>query len=83
MLHRWSGVRPAAVGVLVVLEVLKAVLQIILTIEFYTVVMSKITFMLIITSTSSPRSFIPGLKPPFSANPSHRSLLQDRLHGFP
>ena len=34
MLHRWSGVRPAAVGVLVVLEVLKAVLQIILTIEF-------------------------------------------------
>ena len=31
-------------------------------------------------------SFIPGLKPSFSANPSHRSLLvllHDRLHGFP
>jgi len=33
-------------------------------------------------------SFIPGLKPPFSANPAHHSLsrlplLQDLLHGFP
>ena len=34
---------------------------------------------------SSPRSFIPGLKPSFSENPSHCSLprlLQDWLHGF-
>ena len=33
-----------------------------------------------------PLTFIPGLKPSFSANPSHRSpffLLQDSLHGFP
>jgi len=32
-----------------------------------------------------PHSFIPGLKPSFSANPSHSSLpflLQDWLHGF-
>jgi len=32
------------------------------------------------------RAFIPGLKPSFSANPSHRGLsflLQDGLHGFP
>jgi len=35
---------------------------------------------------SPPRSFTPGLKPSFSANPSHRSLpflLPDWLHGFP
>jgi len=34
----------------------------------------------------TPRCFIPGLKPSFSANPSHRSLhflLQDWLHRFP
>ena len=46
-----------------------------------------LTFILIITTIPSPlHSFIPGLKPSFSANPSHRSLaflLQDRLHGFP
>ena len=47
-----------------------------------------LTFILIIISTSSPpHSFIPGLKRSFSANPSHRSLpflLRDcRLHGFP
>ena len=30
---------------------------------------------------SPAHSFIPGLKPSFSANPSHRSL-QDSLHGF-
>jgi len=43
-------------------------------------------FILIFISFPSPtRSFIPGLKPSFSANPSHCSLLfllQDRLHGF-
>jgi len=45
-----------------------------------------LTFIVIIISIpSSPHSFIPGLKPSFSANPSHHSLpfLQDRLHGFP
>jgi len=45
-----------------------------------------LTFILIIISIPSPtHSFIPGLKPSFSANPSHRSLpilLQDRLHGL-
>ena len=33
-----------------------------------------------------PHSFIPGFKPSFSANPSHRSLpfrIQNWLHGFP
>ena len=34
-----------------------------------------LTVILIIISFPSPTlSFIPGLKPPFSANPSHRSL---------
>jgi len=36
--------------------------------------------------TRTSHSFIPGLKPSFSANPSHRSLpfhLRDWLHGFP
>ena len=48
-----------------------------------------LTVILIIISSSSlspPHSFIPGLKPSFSANPSHRSLpflFQDWLHGFP
>ena len=39
-----------------------------------------------LSSSITPQSFIPGLKPSFSANPSHRSLpflLQDWLHGFP
>jgi len=57
-----------------------------LTIEFCTVVM-LLTFILIIINISSPHhSFIPGLKPPFSANPSHCSLpclFPDWLHGFP
>ena len=51
-----------------------------LTIEFYTVVI-LLTFILIIISIPSPHhSFIPGLKPSVSVNPSHRSLpflLQD------
>ena len=55
--------------------------------EFYAVVM-LLTFILIISSSipSPPHSFIPGLKPSFSANLSHRCfpfLLQDRLSGFP
>ena len=45
------------------------------------------TFILIVISIPShPHSFIPGLKPPFSAKHSHRSLsflLPDWLHGFP
>ena len=45
-----------------------------LTVESYAVVM-LLTFILIIISMPSPTySFIPGLKPSFSANPSHRSL---------
>ena len=45
-----------------------------LTIEFYTVVM-LLTFILVIMSIPSPpHSFIPDLKPSFSANPFHRSL---------
>ena len=46
-----------------------------------------LTFILIIISIPSPlHSFIPGLKPSFSANSSHRSLpflLPDWLQGFP
>ena len=46
-----------------------------------------LTFTLIIISIPSPtHSVIPGLKPSFSANPSHCSLpflLPDWLHGFP
>jgi len=57
-----------------------------LTVESYTVVyLPKV--ILIITGIPSPtHSFIPGLKPSFSANPSHCSLsflLLDWLHGFP
>jgi len=64
---------PAFAGcVFIVLEVLMA--------ESYTVVM-LLTFIRIIISIPSPlHLFIPGLKPSFSANPSHRSLpflLQD------
>ena len=58
-----------------------------LTIEFYTVIMPLMLILIIIISIpSNPHSFIPGLKPSFSENPSHRSLpylLQDWLHGFP
>ena len=57
-----------------------------LALESYAVIM-LLTFILIISSLPSPtHSFIPGLKPSFYANPSHRSLfllLQDGLHGFP
>ena len=52
-----------------------------LTVESYTVVMLLTFILIIISIPSSPHSFIPGLKPAFSANPSHRSLplllLQD------
>ena len=58
-----------------------------MTAESYAVVI-LLTFILIILSIPSPpRSFIPGLNLPFSANPTNRSLpfllLQDGLHGFP
>jgi len=57
-----------------------------LTVEFYTVV-TLLTFILIIISIKSPpRSSIPGLNLPFSANPTHRSLpflLHDILRWFP
>jgi len=57
-----------------------------LTIEFYTVVMLLTFILIIISIPSPPHSFISGLKPSFSANPSQcslPSLLQDWLHGFP
>ena len=57
-----------------------------LALESYAVII-LLTFILIIISLPSPtHSFIPGLKPSFSANPSHRSLfllLQEGLHEFP
>ena len=45
-----------------------------LAIEFYMVV-KLLTFVLVIISIlSPPRSYVPGLKPSFCANPSHHSL---------
>jgi len=44
------------------------------------IVMLLTVILIIVSSLSPPHSFIPGLKPSFSANPSHRSfpfLLQD------
>jgi len=58
-----------------------------LTVESYTVVMLLIIILVIISFPSPIHSFIPGLKPSFSANPSPTAaflfLLQDWLHGFP
>ena len=47
-----------------------------LTVQSYSVIMLlTFIFIIIIISMPSPtHSFIPGLKPSFSANPSHRSL---------
>jgi len=46
-----------------------------LTVESYTVVMLLTVILIIIISFPSiNHSFIPGLRPSFSANPSHRSL---------
>jgi len=45
-----------------------------LTVESYTVVMLLTFILIIIPIPSPPHSFIPGLKPYFSVNPSHRSL---------
>jgi len=57
-------------------------------VEFYTVVMLlTVILIIIIISLSPPHSFIPDLKPPFSANPSHRSPSFSssglNIHGFP
>jgi len=54
--------------------------------ESYTAVMLPTVTLIIISIPSPPHSFIPVLKPSFSANLSHCSLsffLQDWLHGFP
>jgi len=47
-----------------------------LTVESYTVVMLLTVILIIIIISFPPinHSFIPGLRPSFSANPSHRSL---------
>jgi len=45
-----------------------------LTVESYTVVMLLTVILIIISIPSPTHSFIPGLKPSFYANPSHRSL---------
>jgi len=44
------------------------------TIESYTVIMLLTFIFIIITIPSPPHSFIPGLKPSFSANPSQHSI---------
>ena len=45
-----------------------------LTVESYTVIMLLTFTLIMISIPSPPHSFIPGLKPSFSANPSHHSL---------
>ena len=45
-----------------------------LTVESYTVVMLSTVILIIISIPAPTHSFIAGLKPSFSANPSHRSL---------
>ena len=57
-----------------------------LTVESYTVIICQQSYLLLFGIPSPTHSFIPGLKPFFSPNPSYRSLpflLQDSLHGFP
>ena len=46
-----------------------------LTVESSTVIMLLTLILIIISIPSPPHSFIPGLKPSFSANPPHCSLL--------
>ena len=43
------------------------------TVESYTVIICQQSYLLLFGIPSPTHSFIPGLKPPFSANPSHRS----------
>ena len=58
-----------------------------LTVESYTVVMLLTFILIIISIPSPPHSFIPDLKPSFSAYPPHHSLpfffRTDYIHGFP
>ena len=57
-----------------------------LTVESYTVFICQQSYLLLFGIPSPTDSFIPGLKPSFSANPSHCSpsyLLKYSLHGFP
>jgi len=58
-----------------------------LTVESYTVFICQESYLLLFGIPPPTHSFIPGLKPFFSANPSHCSpsflLLKYSLHGFP
>jgi len=54
--------------------------------ESYTVIICQQSYLLLFGIPSPTHSFIPGLKPSFSVNPSHHSpsfFLQDSLHRFP
>jgi len=58
-----------------------------LTVESHTVFICQQSYLLLFGIPSPTHSFIPGLKPSFSANPSHCSspsflLLKYSLHGF-
>ena len=52
---------------------LMAVVQSILTVESYTIFICRQSYLLLSGIPSPIHSFIPGLKPSFSANPFHRS----------
>jgi len=58
-----------------------------LTVESYTVFICQQSYLLLFGIPSPTHSFFPGLKPSFSANPSHCSpsflLLKYLLRGFP
>jgi len=58
-----------------------------LTVESYTVFICQQSYLLLFGTPSPTHSFFPGLKPSFSANPSHCSpsflLLKYLLRGFP
>ena len=58
-----------------------------LTVESYTVFICQQSYLLLFGIPSPTHSFIPGLKPSFSVNPSHCSpsflLLKYSLHGYP
>jgi len=58
-----------------------------LTVESYRVFICQQSYLLLFGIPSPTNSVIPGLKPSFSANPSHCSpsflLLKYSLHGFP
>jgi len=58
-----------------------------ITVESYTVFICQQSYLLLFGIPSPTHSFIPGLKPSFSANPCHCSpsflLLKYLQHGFP